>query len=143
MHEFLTGARGLPVLQYIQTGCGLSTVTSVTGARGSFSGGQSGLGHEAVHCHLVLRLRMSGAVLLLPPYSVIACTGTFPSHLANRSEVETVNGCVEVNQNCLGLCSKHQHSQLANSNGLSEVLRHYKLDTHLKEVMLTDVLVVQ
>jgi hypothetical protein len=85
------------------------------------------LGHEAVHYHLVPRLRMSGAVPLLPPYSVMACTGTtFLLRLANRSEVESVKGCEEVNINCLGLCGKRQQSQFVNSNDLSEVLQHYK-----------------
>jgi len=70
---------------------------------------------------------MSGAVLLRPPCSVIACTGTtFPSHLANRSEVERVKGCEKFDVSCLGLCGKHQHAQMANNNGLSGVVQHYK-----------------
>jgi len=70
---------------------------------------------------------VSGAVLVLTPCSVIACTATtFPLCLADRSGAETVKGCEEVNINHLGLCGKHQHSQLVNSNGLSEVLQHCK-----------------
>jgi len=38
--EFVAGARGLGVLQYIQTGCGVSTATDVTGAGGPFPGGK-------------------------------------------------------------------------------------------------------
>jgi hypothetical protein len=124
--EFLAGARGLPPLQYIQTGCGVSTATTVTGAGGP-SLGVKWPEHEGVHCHLVPSLRMNGAALLLPPYSVIASTGTtFPLHLANRSKVETVKGCEEVNVNCLRFCGKHQHSQFVNSSGLCEVLQHHK-----------------
>jgi hypothetical protein len=29
--------------------------------------------------HLVLRLRVSGAIPLFPPYAIMACTGTLPS----------------------------------------------------------------
>jgi hypothetical protein len=58
-----------------QTGCGAHPASSPMGAKGSFSGGGGECGRSVkltTYLHLVLKLRILGAVFPLPQYGFMA-----------------------------------------------------------------------
>jgi hypothetical protein len=71
-----TGAGDLPLLLNIQTGSGALHQPPIQWVLGSLSCGQSGWGVKLIILHLVLRLRISGAVLQLIMHVFMLCMET-------------------------------------------------------------------
>jgi hypothetical protein len=70
-----TGARYFSVLQSIKISLEAHPAPNSMNTRGSYLGVKQ-LGCEASHVCLVVRLRISAAVLVLSLYAFLTCTGT-------------------------------------------------------------------
>ena len=71
MLRFLAAARGLYVLVCVQTGSGTHPTSRSHGTGSKVTG--AGNDHLP---HLASMLRMSGVILLLPPYAFVTCPET-------------------------------------------------------------------